>query len=140
MKHQLLHIIAIGMLAWNTCASAGDLPAGRYVITAAHSGKCVEVAGAGLHDGANIQQYSCNNSAAQAFDVFAELAQLSGRVDATHQRAAGRAGDGHDIQSACAQGLDDPDLRQPACAAGAERQRYFFTLAYGGRGRGHQRP
>ncbi len=69
MKYRLLHIIAIGMLAWNTNASAGDLAAGRYVITAAHSGKCVEVAGAGQHDGANIQQYSCNNSAAQEFDV-----------------------------------------------------------------------
>lgn len=46
-----------------------DLANGRYRMVAVHSGKCIDVAGAGTADGVNIQQYSCNGTDAQAFDV-----------------------------------------------------------------------
>lgn len=51
-------------------AHAGDLPNGRYTVVAVHSGKCVDVAWAGLQDGANIQQTGCNGNTAQVFDVI----------------------------------------------------------------------
>jgi chitinase len=43
---------------------------GRYSLQASSSGKCVDVTAAGLDDGVNIQQYSCNGSNAQKFDVL----------------------------------------------------------------------
>ncbi|HEY0065587.1 MAG TPA: RICIN domain-containing protein [Telluria sp.] len=45
------------------------LASGRYTIVSVHSGKCVDVAAASTADGANIQQYQCNGTGAQAFDV-----------------------------------------------------------------------
>ncbi len=55
-------------------AAKGTLPAdgvanGRYSIISAHSGKCVDVDAASTDDGANIQQYQCNGTGAQQFDV-----------------------------------------------------------------------
>jgi hypothetical protein len=41
----------------------------RYVLASVNSGKCVDVASAGTADGANIQQWSCNGTLAQAFDL-----------------------------------------------------------------------
>ncbi len=50
--------------------SAPDgLPNGRYTMVSAHSGKCVDVAAASTADGANVQQYQCNGTGAQKFDV-----------------------------------------------------------------------
>ena len=51
-------------------AVAGDIASGRYAIVAAHSGKCVDVAAAGTSDGTNIEQLTCNNGKAQAFDLI----------------------------------------------------------------------
>jgi hypothetical protein len=75
------------LFVWFSHAFAGELPMGRYIITAAHSGKCVDVAGSGLADGTNIQQYSCNNAAAQDFDLvetapgeYRMLAVVSGKM------------------------------------------------------------
>lgn len=42
---------------------------GDYVITAAHSGKCVDVAAASTQNGARIQQWDCNGTVAQVFRV-----------------------------------------------------------------------
>lgn len=42
---------------------------GRYQIQAVHSGKCVDVAWAGTHNGANIQQATCSGNTAQVFEV-----------------------------------------------------------------------
>lgn len=50
-------------------ASSDTLPAGRYVIVNAASGKCVDVAGASTADGGNIQQANCSTNLAQAFDL-----------------------------------------------------------------------
>ncbi|NHZ43745.1 RICIN domain-containing protein [Massilia aquatica] len=43
---------------------------GRYSIVSSNSGKCVDVPAAGLEDGVNIQQCTCNGSNAQRFDVL----------------------------------------------------------------------
>jgi beta-glucanase (GH16 family) len=42
---------------------------GRYVFRSLHSGKCLDVASSSQADGANVQQWSCNGTLAQAFDV-----------------------------------------------------------------------
>ncbi|SHG47309.1 RICIN domain-containing protein [Massilia sp. CF038] len=52
-----------------TVPPVGSVANGRYTIVSAHSGKCVDVAAASTADGANIQQYQCNGTGAQAFDV-----------------------------------------------------------------------
>lgn len=70
MKRQTPTILGAALLAASTCSFAGDLAAGRYIINPAHSGKCVDVAGAGLTDGTNIQQTTCNNGSAQDFDII----------------------------------------------------------------------
>jgi hypothetical protein len=62
-------VIGAAMLTLAGAAHAGDLAPGRYTLTAVHSGKCVDVAGGGLADGTNIQQFTCNGGSAQRFDV-----------------------------------------------------------------------
>ena len=54
----------------------------------------------------------------------AQVGQFAGRARTADQRPARRAGDRHDAHAARLQGLDHPDLRQPARAAGAEHQRH----------------
>ncbi|MGE5451696.1 MAG: RICIN domain-containing protein [Acidobacteriota bacterium] len=49
--------------------ATGALSNGRYKLVSSNSGKCVDVTAASTADGANIQQYSCNGTNAQAFDV-----------------------------------------------------------------------
>ncbi|WP_188277646.1 RICIN domain-containing protein [Streptomyces sp. CBMA152] len=50
---------------WQPVQEAG----GAYHFVNRHSGKCLDVPGASTADGARIQQYTCNGSAAQSFDV-----------------------------------------------------------------------
>ena len=64
-----LAVVVVTTLYGVTPAVAADLEAGRYTIKAAHSGKCVDVDAAGLGDGINIQQYTCNGTTAQQFEV-----------------------------------------------------------------------
>lgn len=45
----------------------GVTPGGFYVVTARHSGKALDVAGGSLADGANVQQWSSNGTAAQSW-------------------------------------------------------------------------
>ena len=52
-------------------AAAVSLPAGRYTLVNANSGKCVEVEGGAQNDGANIRQAVCTGAAQQAFDLVA---------------------------------------------------------------------
>ena len=53
--------------------SYGNMPApvsGRTVhIVSKNSGKCLDVAGAGTHDGANVQQYDCHSGANQLWTL-----------------------------------------------------------------------
>ena len=49
-------------------ATAPDaLPDGTYTIASAFSGKCVDIAAASTANGAQVQQYRCNGTGAQAF-------------------------------------------------------------------------
>ena len=43
-----------------------------FAIVARHSGKCLDVPGASTTDGTRLQQWSCNNSAAQSFRLSAQ--------------------------------------------------------------------
>lgn len=76
--HTLAWAAAAALAGWGDPALAAltgpaslssTLPAGRYVIVNALSGKCVDVAGASTADGGNIQQATCNTNMAQVFDV-----------------------------------------------------------------------
>jgi len=40
---------------------------GYYRFVARHSGKCLDVPGASINDGVQLQQWDCNGSGAQAF-------------------------------------------------------------------------
>ena len=48
---------------------AGGVSDGRYTLSAVYSSKCIDVAAASLNDGANVQQYHCNGTGAQKFDL-----------------------------------------------------------------------
>jgi hypothetical protein len=45
-------------------------PDGRLEVRNVNSNKCVDVAGASMANGANVQQWLCNNSTAQDFDLL----------------------------------------------------------------------
>ena len=55
-----------------TIAAGSKLPMGRYTLVSLNSGKCLDVTGASTADGANVQQYSCNGTGAQAYDLMVE--------------------------------------------------------------------
>ena len=71
-----------------------------------------------------IAEQAQERAAVQRLDAGAEFGELAGREHAADQRAAGTAGDRCDPQTARLDRLDHPDLRQPARAAGAQRQRH----------------
>ena len=50
----------------------GSFPAGTYTIVNAYSGKCVDVNAASKSAGAVVQQYACNGTGAQSFQVIDE--------------------------------------------------------------------
>jgi hypothetical protein len=74
----------------------------RYVLVNANSGKCVDVAGASQADGANIQQYTCNGTLAQVFDIIETAPDVFKLLNANSGRAMDVAGgsntDGADIR------------------------------------------
>ncbi|MEV3987928.1 RICIN domain-containing protein [Streptomyces sp. NPDC049837] len=53
--------------------SRTKLPQTVVQITAAHSGKCLDVEGAKTTDGIDVQQYTCNGSDAQKWTAFATV-------------------------------------------------------------------
>jgi chitinase len=50
----------------------GSFPAGTYTVVNAYSGKCVDVNAASKSSGAVVQQYACNGTGAQSFQVIDE--------------------------------------------------------------------
>ncbi|WP_417448665.1 RICIN domain-containing protein [Kibdelosporangium philippinense] len=50
---------------WQAVEEAG----GAYHFVSRHSGKCIDVPGASTADGQQLQQYTCNNTAAQSFTL-----------------------------------------------------------------------
>lgn len=69
--YEFYQIMAAARGSTPTPSPSGDLTSGRYAIASVHSGKCVDVDAASKADGANVQQYQCNGSGAQQFDVSA---------------------------------------------------------------------
>jgi hypothetical protein len=53
---------------------------GRFFLRAGHSNKCLEVAGFGTHDGADVVQWSCWGGANQQWALY----QVSGRYGRSH--------------------------------------------------------
>ena len=45
------------------------VPVGRYSIKSVHSGRCLDIPGASTANGALLQQWGCNGTGAQAFDL-----------------------------------------------------------------------
>lgn len=87
------------------------IAAGRYTIKAVHSGKCIDVAAASTQDGANVQQYSCNNTGAQAFDLRFDNAGNYQIINANSKKhldivSAGTA-NGANVQQWSANGADN---------------------------------
>ena len=74
----------------------------RYVLVNANSGKCVDVAGASQADGANIQQYTCNGTLAQVFDIVETAPDVYKLLNVNSGKAMDVAGgsnaDGADIR------------------------------------------
>ena len=83
---------------------------GRYVLRASHSAKCLDVDHSSHADGANVQQWSCNGTLAQTFDVK----NVGGGLYAILNAESGK-------------GLDVRDVSQ---SAGARLQQW----SYGGGG------
>lgn len=72
----------------------GPVANGRYKLINVNSGKCVDVTAASIADGANIQQYTCNNTGAQAFDLTATGAGYYKLINANSGKAVDVAGAG----------------------------------------------
>lgn len=113
--HQRVRFYPVGM-------NGVTLPIGQYTITSVNSGKCLDVAGASLERGANVQQWSCNNTGAQRFDL---------RTDIGYYRIT-NSNSGKYLDIANASTSDGANLQQWDLT-GSDAQR--FTLVDTGNGR-----
>jgi chitinase len=68
--YQFYNIMAVAKTA--TTPVNGTFPAGTYTMQVVLSGLCVDVNGASSAAGANVQQYQCNGTGAQSFQVVDE--------------------------------------------------------------------
>ncbi|SDJ51790.1 lipase [Microbulbifer yueqingensis] len=64
-----LGVISLFVLQLPMAAHASNLPADRYTLKLAHSGKCVSVPGGSTSSNVQLEQASCAGSAVQDFDV-----------------------------------------------------------------------
>jgi chitinase len=69
-NYQFYNIMAAAKTA--TQPVNGSFPAGTYTMQVVYSGKCIDVNAASTADGANVQQYTCNGTGAQSFQVVDE--------------------------------------------------------------------
>ncbi len=118
----------VGMTAKATAAGAvvagaGLIPAGRYAIVNALSGKCVDVAGAGKVDGGNIQQANCNSNLAQVFELS---------LPASGVYKLSNVGSGKVMDVASASTSDGANVQQWT-DNGTNAQRFTVTRAQGNR-------
>ena len=95
---------------------------GRYTIVSTHSGKCVDVAAASVTDGAKIQQYECNGTGAQKFDI-SDLGQGVYRIV--------NANSGKAIDVAAASTADGANVHQWS-VNNTLAQRFMLTATAGG--------
>lgn len=98
------------------------IAAGRYTIKAVHSGKCLDVAASSTADGANVQQYSCNNTGAQAFDL---------KFDSTGSYQIINANSKKYLDVASASTADGANVQQWASSGGNNQK---FTIVDRGNG------
>lgn len=68
-----------------TGAQSASITDGTYTIRTAVSGKCLDVAGASTEDGAKVQEWSCNGTGAQRFEVT-RLADGAYQIINAHSR------------------------------------------------------
>lgn len=99
------------------------IPPGLYTLVNAGSGHCLDVAGASLADGGNIQQARCNLSPAQVFEV-------SQAADGTHVLKNLASGKVIDVASAS---LADAANIQQWSSNGTLAQRFRATRSQGNR-------
>lgn len=52
-----------------TPAQAANLPSGLYTLTVLHSNLCMDVPNSSLADGIQLQQWACNNTGAQQYNI-----------------------------------------------------------------------
>ncbi|MEU5432296.1 RICIN domain-containing protein [Streptomyces sp. NPDC020719] len=74
------------VVAFAPGAEAAAPPTGWVTVSARHSGKCVDAASAATADGTAVQQYGCNGTAAQQWQLRATdsgYVQIDNRNDAT---------------------------------------------------------
>lgn len=67
-NYQFYNIMAAAKTA--TQPVNGSFPAGTYTMKVVFSGKCVDINAAATAAGANVQQYICNGTGAQSFQVI----------------------------------------------------------------------
>jgi hypothetical protein len=67
-NYQFYNIMAAAKTA--TQPVNGSFPAGTYTMKVVFSGKCVDINAASTAAGANVQQYTCNGTGAQSFQVI----------------------------------------------------------------------
>ncbi len=72
--------------------SASQPQAGRYALRAVHSNKCLDVNAAGVANGVNIQQYSCNGTGAQLFELQAVSSGFYRLVNSNSRKSVDIAG------------------------------------------------
>ncbi len=92
------------------------LPMGRYTLVSENSGKCLDVLASGTANGTNLQQYTCNGTGAQAFDLLVESGYYH-VVNANSGKAMEVAGNGT---------ADGTNIDQWTVAA-ADNQRFSFV-------------
>ena len=100
----------------NALFAAARQPSGDYTLTADNSGLCVDIPGASTTSGVQLQQYTCNSTPAQAFN----LVQESRPHSTTHGRGA-RSPLGAAEVARGAAGLAGEELAEVAGLGEAER-------------------
>jgi hypothetical protein len=101
---------------------AAPIANGTYELVGYHSGKCVDVSGAGVQDGANVQLWTCNHSNAQRFVVTNVSGNIYEFKNANSERCMDVAG---------ASTADGANVQQWQCY-GNGAQRYYVTDKGGG--------
>jgi chitinase len=71
-NYQFYNIMAAARNATSPPVVNGSFPAGTYTMHLAFTGKCVDINAASTADGAQVQQYACNGTGAQSFQVIDE--------------------------------------------------------------------
>ncbi len=107
---------------------AGPKVGSVYSLVARHSNKCVDVAGSNVNRGANVQQYTCNNTNAQKFRLENTANGALRLVNVNSNKcvdvAGGRIENGTNIQQWDCNGLTPQAFRLEASANGSYKLRF----------------